>query len=561
MAMKQTTLCVPLDVKPGSCSRLCALLDALKQREDDATNKSIPNFHRLREQVPTLHFMSMSVFNSVSYDPIFIIEANFDGDASVFWGEIEALLGDMLRPMLCCCKCPLDNKADLYKAVTQPNSKEAIAPYLEAATQRPSVFFHGNRGLTRTRILDEQRLFLALRDEIDDPARRGPNPYRIATSAHAHAALRTRMLSRFAWLDLPAPQRVTAGEALMDKVRLLTFVVAMLTILALPGLIISSVMRWELYVTVIGLAAAAVALGLFLNWKPAAGQKVVNRVLPDIPGAPFWIALVAGLLITSALITAVLVPVVFGVTYINHAISHWLNLHPGPIEASVLMLLIVRCAALGLVTGIILILPALLLIVRRNEKADSSQDAPPQDERLLREILRREDWITQNHMGSIVLIKPGIFRSNIIRAGHKGLGLLLRVTPDARSGYLGSMRTVHFAHWAFLDNTSRLLFLSNFDHSWGSYLDDFIEKAHAGLTLAWGSGVGFPPARMLILDGASHGRQFKNWALASRTVSRFWYSAYPELSVDQIERNNRIANGLRLAKMTEKEAAQWVLDL
>jgi hypothetical protein len=57
------------------------------------------------------------------------------------------------------------------------------------------------------------------------------------------------------------------------------------------------------------------------------------------------------------------------------------------------------------------------------------------------------------------------------------------------------MRTIHFAHWAFVSNGSRLMFLSNFDHSWDSYLDDFIEKAHGGLTLAWGSGVGFPPTR------------------------------------------------------------------
>ena len=69
------------------------------------------------------------------------------------------------------------------------------------------------------------------------------------------------------------------------------------------------------------------------------------------------------------------------------------------------------------------------------------------------------------------------------------------------------MRTVHFAHWAFINNGSRLMFFSNFDHSWDSYLDDFIEKAHGGLTLAWGSGVGFPPTRFLVLDGASHGRQ------------------------------------------------------
>jgi hypothetical protein len=178
---------------------------------------------------------------------------------------------------------------------------------------------------------------------------------------------------------------------------------------------------------------------------------------------------------------------------------------------------------------------------------------------MLREMLQREDWVTQNHMGSIVLIKPGILRTIIIRAGHLGLGLILRLV--ARDGYLGSMRTVHFAHWAFLNNGSRLLFFSNFDHSWGSYLDDFIEKAHGGLTLAWGCGVGFPPTRFLVLDGASHGRQFKNWALASRAVSRFWYSAYPDLTVDQIERNYRIANNLRKATLQHQEAVKWMQDL
>ncbi len=105
------------------------------------------------------------------------------------------------------------------------------------------------------------------------------------------------------------------------------------------------------------------------------------------------------------------------------------------------------------------------------------------------------------------------------------------------------------------------MFFSNFDHSWGSYLDDFIEKAHGGLTLAWGTGVGFPPTRFLVLDGASHGRQFKEWALASRAVSRFWYSAYRDLTVDQIERQVRIATGLRKAKLSDKEAVLWVRDL
>jgi hypothetical protein len=162
-------------------------------------------------------------------------------------------------------------------------------------------------------------------------------------------------------------------------------------------------------------------------------------------------------------------------------------------------------------------------------------------------------------MGSIVLLKPGTLRTIIVHAGHRALHLALRAT--ATSGYLGSMRTVHFAHWAFINNGSRLMFLSNFDHSWESYLDDFIEKAHVGLTLAWGCGVGFPPTRYLINDGASYGSKFKAWARHSMAVSRFWYSAYPDLTVDQIERNRRIATGLRKARLTPTQAAVWINDL
>ena len=202
--------------------------------------------------------------------------------------------------------------------------------------------------------------------------------------------------------------------------------------------------------------------------------------------------------------------------------------------------------------SLVVTVPLIILWLRYRERRDSSLDAPHVNERLLREMIKREDWVAQNHMGSLLPIRSGVLRATILHAGHLGLGLLLRVV--AREGYLGSMRTVHFAHWAFLNNDSRLLFFSNFDHSWDSYLDDFIEKAHVGLTLAWGCGVGFPPTRFLIYDGASHGRQFKNWALASRAVSRFWYSAYPALTVDQIERNYRVANGLRQPSLIEKEA-------
>ena len=135
---------------------------------------------------------------------------------------------------------------------------------------------------------------------------------------------------------------------------------------------------------------------------------------------------------------------------------------------------------------------------------------------------------------------------------------MLRVT--ATDGYLGSMRTIHFAHWAFVNNGSRLMFFSNFDHSWDSYLDDFIEKAHGGLTLAWGSGVGFPPTRFLVFDGASHGRQFKDWARHSHGGEPVLVQRLPDLTVDQIERHARIADGLR-SRAQPEEAAAWTRDL
>jgi hypothetical protein len=43
--------------------------------------------------------------------------------------------------------------------------------------------------------------------------------------------------------------------------------------------------------------------------------------------------------------------------------------------------------------------------------------------------------------------------------------------------------------------------------------------------------------------------------------SQFWYSAYAEYSVNQIERHARVVDGLRRKALTEKEGAQWALDL
>ena len=552
--MRQITLSVPLEVKPESSGRLSALIDGLKQREDQSNAPQYENFARIIQLVPSLHFMSMSVFPATEYDPLFILEANFDGLPGPFWGQMEAVLGNDLRAILRCCKRPLDKDGALYDAVTQEGSRAPVAPYMEARIQLPSVFHHGNRGLGRDQILGDYALFQDVRNELDKPPAPGVTHWHSLSRVDLHATLRAAMLPGHRWLNEPAPERITAAENLADWSRAIAFVLAALMVLSSPGLLLASLVPWRsdlLFMVIVALVLSGLT---YLNRRSSQGTEIDSyfNALAFLLRQYIKFFTAAAIYVVGA--SVVLDVVVSLASHVLHPLGIGRSLSPAQAFQPT-----VHVVILGLFSLLLLTLPLLLFLLRWNENRDASQDAPQVNERMLREMLRREDWVTQNHMGSIVLIKPGILRTIIIHAGHLGLGLLLRLR--ARDGYLGSMRTVHFAHWAFLNNGSRLLFLSNFDHSWGSYLDDFIEKAHAGLTLAWGCGVGFPPTRFLILDGASHGRQFKNWALASRAVSRFWYSAYPDLTVDQVERNNRIANGLRKASLQDTEAAIWRQDL
>jgi hypothetical protein len=547
--MRQATFCVPLEVKPESCSRLSALVEEMRRQEDTGQPNLPENFARIKRDIPALHFLSMSVFTAVDYDPLFILEANFDGPPSILWGQIEAAFGPRLREILRCCKKPLTRDSALYEAVTAPGSQVPVAPYLEARVQRPSVFHHGNRGLTRNQILDEAGLFAAARGELDAVIEDGPSPYRGINANAIHALLRKKMLSAYPWLADRPRRRISLTEHALDILKLLAFAIGVLLMLSLPGIALAAALPWREYLLVVLFFAVFAGALIYRKREPLPGTDVPT----EFSLGTFFLRstpLIAGyvLVATALLVLLAVVP-------------SWILSTVGlrnDVDFREAFRLVAGIVLLGLVS-LSAIVPLIVLWLRYLELRDSSHDSPQVNERLFREMVRREDWVAQNHMGSIVMIKPGILRTAIIRAGHLGLGLVLRIV--ATDGYLGSMRTIHFAHWAFLNNGSRLLFFSNFDHSWDSYLDDFIEKAHGGLTLAWGCGVGFPPTRFLVYDGASHGRKFKNWALASRAVSRFWYSAYPTLTVDQIERNNRIAAGLRRPRMTEEEATKWAQDL
>jgi hypothetical protein len=546
--MRQTILSVVLDVEPQSAKLLAQLVEDFKAAQEPSGTAEWW-YSELKKRVPSLHFMSMSVFESSAFDPIFVIEANFDGPPGPFWAQMEAAFEARLRPMLRCCKRPDDRDGPLHDAVTRRGSRCPLAPYFEKRTRRPSVFHQGNRGLGRDRILKERALFRATRRALAQASPTALNPYRGIVAGQIHQKLRAELLGKFPWLATKAPARISWLDRADDLGRLFGFVFVVLLCLSIPGMALAPLMP-VLWFLVVALAGAGMLFALWRTREALPGEGVPTRS-GGLTIARMSTGNKAILFVAAVAVFALYMIIAFSIGFVGLRITGW-TVHEAACLAA-------KVVGLGVVGIIIFTAPAIVLWLRVLERSDPSQDAPPVDEHLLAEMARREDWIPQNHMGSVVLVKPGILRMALFRAGHLGLGLVLRVV--ATDGYLGSMRTVHFAHWAFVNNASRLMFFSNFDLSWESYLDDFIEKAHGGLTLAWGSGVGFPPTRFLVLDGASHGRKFKAWARHSMAVSRFWYSAYRDLTVDQIERNTRIADGLRKQTLSEQEAAAWARDL
>jgi hypothetical protein len=147
------------------------------------------------------------------------------------------------------------------------------------------------------------------------------------------------------------------------------------------------------------------------------------------------------------------------------------------------------------------------------------------------ELCAQEDFAAQNQLTHVSIIKAGRIRMLLLRLVLSVINLLARVTFTR--GELGTIASIHFARWVILPDR-RLLFMSNFDGSWDSYLGDFIEKANTGLTGIWSNTEYFPKTTLLVFGGASAGHAFKVWTRAGQIPTQIWYTAYPGATVPNI---------------------------
>jgi hypothetical protein len=106
----------------------------------------------------------------------------------------------------------------------------------------------------------------------------------------------------------------------------------------------------------------------------------------------------------------------------------------------------------------------------------------------------------------------------------------------------------------------RLLFFSNYDGSWESYLGDFIDKASLGLSAVWSNTEGFPRTRWLIKEGSRDEERFKRWTRDHQLPTPIWYSAYPDRSVQNVLDDARFREDA-LRPLDETGAREWLKAL
>jgi hypothetical protein len=205
---------------------------------------------------------------------------------------------------------------------------------------------------------------------------------------------------------------------------------------------------------------------------------------------------------------------------------------------------------------------ALERTVAREEAAGSTTLRRTRPERQggdgqMERIFASERPFGQNALTHIAVPKQNPFRWLLVRAVFFAVELVARI--EYVNGALGNITSIHFARWMWIDGGSRLLFFSNYDGTWESYLGEFTDKQATWLSAVWSSCEGFPPTEGLFspTSGAGQEEHFKLWTRDNELYTPFWYAAYPSLAVRTVLDNALIRASLAPGA-SPKRIATWM---
>jgi hypothetical protein len=203
----------------------------------------------------------------------------------------------------------------------------------------------------------------------------------------------------------------------------------------------------------------------------------------------------------------------------------------------------------------LLSLPYLIYRLRGLEKTDRETVDRPARKHLQR-LAQLEDHDVTNPVSCFGEVKLQPFRRNSLRCCLWLLDYAVRHVYSR--GHLTRIQTIHFARWVMMDDNQNLLFTSNYDGSFDSHMDDFVNKAAWGLNLMCGNVSGYPATRWLVKGGAEQEQKFKNFVRCHQLPTQVWYKAYPEKTAYDLARNGRIREGIEVRQDNDDEIRQWL---
>ena len=119
--------------------------------------------------------------------------------------------------------------------------------------------------------------------------------------------------------------------------------------------------------------------------------------------------------------------------------------------------------------------------------------------------------------------------------GAQRLRAFLRLLGGNLSPGANKVGTLHTMRFVFFDNDTRLLFATAFDGDWDTYIDDFVSEIPDYLDIIDSSWDGWPGIRS---PGA------KDYLAKHQITAEGWYVAYPDLTVAEIHRLQRIGKAV-----------------
>jgi hypothetical protein len=501
-------------VVPVARERLDTVERLLKRIDDSpAANAELP-----LGDVPMLHFANLTLFErDGSAGRTLVFESNIDGKVEPF---VEALVA--------AGKAAIDT---LFADAPDYRARPTVA-YLCKTCRKPQLYHVGHPGRGVQEIRGDHELRRSIEREFrDNGALADKTPADLIETLRATAHCPGFFSSWVRpwhedWSDPPVPGAAATPLREIHWERDSRDVM-------LYG-------RELMLATLAGVIefAAAILLGHYLFVPLRATLIVMSAIIVGLVSMSAPDVKVLRGIVAAAVIAAVVAKalVLFGLHPVNDVQAGWRWI----------------AAAWAITMPTMIIAASYVYITMRLKVTAAPAPIDPGERKAIARLMEAEDQPRHsiyNHVAGLSTMKPGFRLLRRVRSwlALRFLNLFYR-TYFVR-GKLVSIASIHFAQWSLIGE--EMLFLTNYDGSADSYLDDFFTGLAKGVAFIWYDMREFP--------GTTDPRGLKRWVRSGQTLAsaRYRAGAYDGLTVDMINNNFEIRCRL-LRGRSARTARRWV---